>query len=189
MLFLGMINRHNANSSMRSWTDQWQSHDASSLGWSTVLLVTCDGELACKGGLINGGKQCFFLVWSTAATQRYFYQSWVKWLTAETWRFFSRLVEGSAAYVQRQISVGGRTDQSSERQNLDLAKWILTADQIFFIYYIELRKSKFIKKQFLYSVQKRRQYWAAFIPITSFCHPLGDYQNWAKWFIPGFIPE
>ncbi len=27
----------------------------------TVRLVTCDGELACKGGLIDGGKKMLFL--------------------------------------------------------------------------------------------------------------------------------
>ncbi len=45
------------------------------------------------------------------ATQCYFYRSWVEWLTAETRRFFPWLVGGLAAYVQRQISVRGRTDQ------------------------------------------------------------------------------
>ncbi len=53
--------QHDATSSMRGWTDQWQSHDASSLGWSTVQLVTCNGKLACEGGLINSGKTMLFL--------------------------------------------------------------------------------------------------------------------------------
>ncbi len=52
---------HDATSSMRGWTDQGQSHDASSLGWLTVRLVTCDGKSVCKGGLINGGKTMLFL--------------------------------------------------------------------------------------------------------------------------------
>ncbi len=43
------------------WTDQQQSHDASSFGWWTVRLVTCNGELACEGGLIDGGKTMLFL--------------------------------------------------------------------------------------------------------------------------------
>ncbi len=53
--------QHDATSSVRGWTDQRQSHDASSLGWSTVRLVTCNGELACKGRLINSGKAMLFL--------------------------------------------------------------------------------------------------------------------------------
>ncbi len=48
--------QHDATSSVCGWTDQRQSHDASSLGWLTVGLVTCDGESACKGGLIDGGE-------------------------------------------------------------------------------------------------------------------------------------
>ncbi len=53
--------QHDATSSMHRWTDQRQSHDASSLCWSTVWLVTCNGKLACKGGLINGSKTMLFL--------------------------------------------------------------------------------------------------------------------------------
>ncbi len=53
--------QHNATSSMCGWTDQRQSHDASSLSQSTVWLVTCDGKSACEGKLINGGKTMFFL--------------------------------------------------------------------------------------------------------------------------------
>jgi hypothetical protein len=61
---------------------------------------------------LTAAKQCFFLVWLTAATQRYFCRSWVEWLTAETRHFFSCwLVDGLAAYVQWQISVRGRTDR------------------------------------------------------------------------------
>ncbi len=55
-------------------------------------------------------KQCFFLVWLMVVTQCYFYRSWVEWLMAETRYFFSRLVNGLAAYVQRQISVHRQTD-------------------------------------------------------------------------------
>ncbi len=52
---------HNATSSGRGWTDQRQRHDSSSLGWSTVRLVTCDGRSACAGRLINGGDTMLFL--------------------------------------------------------------------------------------------------------------------------------
>ncbi len=53
--------QYNATSSRRGWTDQWWRHGASSLGWSTVWLVTCDGESACMGGLINGSDTMLFL--------------------------------------------------------------------------------------------------------------------------------
>ncbi len=53
--------QHDATSSVRRWTDQWQNHDASSLGWSTVWLVTCNSKSACEGRLIDGGKTMLFL--------------------------------------------------------------------------------------------------------------------------------
>jgi hypothetical protein len=43
------------------WTDQWQRCDASSLGWSTVQLLRCNGKSASAGGLINGNKMMLFL--------------------------------------------------------------------------------------------------------------------------------
>ncbi len=52
--------RHHATSSMRGLTDQWQNHDASSLGWSTVQLVTCNGKSTCEGGLIDSDKTMLF---------------------------------------------------------------------------------------------------------------------------------
>jgi hypothetical protein len=53
--------QHNATSSRRGWTDQRQRHGASSLGWLTVWLVTCNGKSACVGGLIDGGDTMLFL--------------------------------------------------------------------------------------------------------------------------------
>ena len=53
--------QHNATSSRRGWTDQRQRQGASSLGWLTVWLVTCDGKSGCMGGLINGGDTMLFL--------------------------------------------------------------------------------------------------------------------------------
>ncbi len=53
--------QHDTTFSVRGWTDQRQSHDASSLGWSTVWLVTCDGESACESGLIHSSKTMLFL--------------------------------------------------------------------------------------------------------------------------------
>jgi hypothetical protein len=53
--------QHNATSSRRGWTDQRRRHGASSLGWSTVWLVTCDGKSACMGRLIDGGDTMLFL--------------------------------------------------------------------------------------------------------------------------------
>jgi hypothetical protein len=53
--------QHNATSSGHGWTDRWQRHDASSVGWSTVWLVMCDGKSAGVGGLINGGDTMLFL--------------------------------------------------------------------------------------------------------------------------------
>jgi hypothetical protein len=53
--------QHDTTSSGRRWTDQRQRHDSSSLGWSTVWLVTCNGESACVGGLINSGNTMLFL--------------------------------------------------------------------------------------------------------------------------------
>jgi hypothetical protein len=52
--------QHDVTSSGRRWTDQQQRHDSSSLGLSTVWLVTCDGESACAGGLIGSGKKNAF---------------------------------------------------------------------------------------------------------------------------------
>jgi hypothetical protein len=53
--------QHNATSSGRGWTDQRRRHGTSSLGWSTVWLVTCNSESACMGGLIDGGNTMLFL--------------------------------------------------------------------------------------------------------------------------------
>ncbi len=53
--------RHDATSNWCRWTDQWQRHDASSLGLLTVWLVTCNGKSACAGRLINGGDTMIFL--------------------------------------------------------------------------------------------------------------------------------
>ncbi len=53
--------QYSTTSSGRRWTDQGQRHDASSLGWSTVWLLTCDGKSACAGGLIDGGNMMLFL--------------------------------------------------------------------------------------------------------------------------------
>jgi hypothetical protein len=52
---------HNSTSSGHGWTDQRQRHDASSLGWLMVWLVTCNGESACVGRLIDGGDTMLFL--------------------------------------------------------------------------------------------------------------------------------
>ena len=46
---------------MRGWTDRWQRHDASSLGWSTVQLLRCDGKTAGADGLIDRNKTMLFL--------------------------------------------------------------------------------------------------------------------------------
>ncbi len=43
------------------WTDQQQRRDASSLGWSTVQLLRCDGKSAGAGGLIDGDETMLFL--------------------------------------------------------------------------------------------------------------------------------
>ncbi len=48
-------------SSGHGWTDQWQRHDSSSLGWATVWLVMCNGKPVCMGRLINGGDTMLFL--------------------------------------------------------------------------------------------------------------------------------
>ncbi len=64
--------QHKATSSRRRWTDRRQRHGASSLGWLTVWLVTCNGESACVGGLIIAATRCFFSLRSTAVTQSYF---------------------------------------------------------------------------------------------------------------------
>jgi hypothetical protein len=55
-------------------------------GGNTMLL------LPVAGGMIDGRDTVLLL------------------LAAETWRFFSRLVDGLAAYVQWRISLRGRTD-------------------------------------------------------------------------------
>ena len=43
------------------WTDHQQRHNASSLGWSTVQLLRCDGKSAGMGRLIDGDKTMLFL--------------------------------------------------------------------------------------------------------------------------------
>ncbi len=43
------------------WTDQWQRRDASTLGWSIVQLLRCNGKSAGAGGLIDGDKTMLFL--------------------------------------------------------------------------------------------------------------------------------
>ncbi len=53
--------QHNATSSGCGWANQWRRHSASSLGWSTVQLVMCNGKSACAGGLIDGGDMMLFL--------------------------------------------------------------------------------------------------------------------------------
>ena len=53
--------QNNATSSRRRWTGWQRGHGASSLGWLMVRLVTCNGESACVGGLIDGGNTMLFL--------------------------------------------------------------------------------------------------------------------------------
>jgi hypothetical protein len=53
--------QNNATSSGRGWTDQQRRHGASSLGWSTVWLIMCNGKSACAGGLIDSGNMMIFL--------------------------------------------------------------------------------------------------------------------------------
>ncbi len=43
------------------WTDQWQRHDASSLGWLTVQLLRCNDKSAGAGRLINDNETMLFL--------------------------------------------------------------------------------------------------------------------------------
>jgi hypothetical protein len=43
------------------WTDQRQRHDASSLGWLTVQLLSCNGKSAGVGGLIDEDNTMLFL--------------------------------------------------------------------------------------------------------------------------------
>ena len=62
MLFLGMINGGNTTLLLAGADGLIDSgHGASSLGWLTVRIVTCDGKSACTGGLINGGDRMLFL--------------------------------------------------------------------------------------------------------------------------------
>jgi hypothetical protein len=65
MLFLGMID--GGNKTLLHSAGQWWEGTlamrlvSSSLGWSAVWLVRCDGESAGAGGLIDGGNTMFFL--------------------------------------------------------------------------------------------------------------------------------
>ncbi len=65
MLFLSMID--GGNTMLLHLTGQWWEGTlatrlvSSSLGWSTVWLVRCDGKSAGTGGLINGGNMMLFL--------------------------------------------------------------------------------------------------------------------------------
>ena len=64
MIFLGMFDGSNTMLLLAGADGlidgrEWR-HGASSLGWSTVQLVTCNGESACMGGLINGGNMMLF---------------------------------------------------------------------------------------------------------------------------------
>ena len=45
----------------RMWTDQRQRRNDSSLGWSTVQLLRCNGKSAGMGGLIDGDETMLFL--------------------------------------------------------------------------------------------------------------------------------
>ncbi len=47
--------QHNATSSRSGCTNRRRRHGTSSLSWLTVRLVTCNGESACPGRLIDGG--------------------------------------------------------------------------------------------------------------------------------------
>ncbi len=53
--------QHNATSSGRGWTDQRQRHNASSLSWSKVRLIMCNGKSAGTGGLIDSCNTMLFL--------------------------------------------------------------------------------------------------------------------------------
>ena len=65
MLFLDMIN--GGNTTLLPLAGQWWEGTlamrlvSSSLGWSAVWLVRCDGESAGAGGLIDGGNTMLFL--------------------------------------------------------------------------------------------------------------------------------
>ncbi len=106
--------QHNATSSGRRWTDNWQRRDSSSLGWLTVWLVTCNGKSACAGGLINGGDTMLFLGMIDGGNTMLL-------LVGAGGQIDSRdtmLVNGLASYVQRQISVHGRTDQWQQQDTI-----------------------------------------------------------------------
>ncbi len=53
--------QHNATSTGHGWNDWGQRQGASSLSWLTVWLLTCNGESACAGRLIDGGNTMLFL--------------------------------------------------------------------------------------------------------------------------------
>jgi hypothetical protein len=63
MLFLGMINDGNTMLLLPVVGGMIEGREdgASSLGWSMVWLLMCNGKSVCLGGLIDGGNTMFFL--------------------------------------------------------------------------------------------------------------------------------
>jgi hypothetical protein len=65
MLFLGMIDGGDTTLLLAGAggliNSRDRRQDASSLGWSTVQLVMCNGESVCTGRLINGGNTMLFV--------------------------------------------------------------------------------------------------------------------------------
>jgi hypothetical protein len=76
---------------------------SSSLGWSTVWLVRCDGESAGVGGLINGGNRMLFLGMINGGDMTLLHSAGQWWEGGNTGHalgvFFSWLDNGLASQV------------------------------------------------------------------------------------------
>ncbi len=115
--------QHNATSSVHEWTDQRQSHNASSLGWSTVWLVTCNGKSAYKGGLINGGKTMLFLGMINSSDTTLLLPVAGEMIDGRDTALLLSAGWRSAAYVRQQISVHGRTDWRRQHDAFSWYDW------------------------------------------------------------------
>jgi hypothetical protein len=106
--------------SKRGWTDQWQRHDASSLGWLTFWLVRCNSESAGTGGLIDGGNTMLFLGMIDSGNTTLLHLAGQWWEETLATCLVSSSLGWLTVWLVRQISKRGQTER---RQQHNADSW------------------------------------------------------------------
>jgi hypothetical protein len=91
-------------------TDQRQRRDASSLGWSTVQLLRCDGISAGAGGLIDGDETMLFLRMIDGGNTALLLACAGVLINGRVTTLLLLADQRFASYVRRQVGVQRQTD-------------------------------------------------------------------------------